>query len=103
MDFTTWLNKIEEKFFMWSARFWGSQFQVVRRVGDGNLEWIEGSGLQSFPHSKKCLSSFYKSCWSDRLEIKGNGLALCKEKISLIDQGRLTGPAINSNLSGGWS
>lgn len=34
--------------------FAGLAIFVVRRVGDGNFEWIEGDGLQSFPHSKKC-------------------------------------------------
>lgn len=50
----------------------------VRRVGDGNVEWIKWDGLQSFPHSKQCWSFFYKYCWYDRLEFDGYGLALCK-------------------------
>lgn len=74
--------KIEEKFVISSARFFfleADNFELFVELGRGSVERNEGNGLQSFPHSNKCLSSFYKYYWSDRLEIEGYGLALCKE------------------------
>lgn len=107
MDFTPLLNQVQKKRLSCGQPVcWAHNSCFSSIVGVGNVGWIEGlglrDGLQSFQYSKQCWSSFYMFLRYDRLEIEGYGLVQCRAKFQLIDQGRLTGLAINSNQSGGW-
>lgn len=106
MDFTPLLNQVQKNVCRVVSLFVELTILVFRRFGVGNVGWIEGlglrDGLQSFQYSKQCWSSFYMFLRYDRLEIEGYGLVQCRAKFQLIDQGRLTGLAINSNQSSGW-